>query len=586
MRVWKSRWPALIALCLVAFVAVGCQIDGSTGVTSDLRYVKVSPDLNLHAEPDGYIYELWILAIDVPEGDSVAVFGDPVPLVKFKWDPYLYAASDAQGNFLPLTIGNGMKLPDDVDANSFFASERSTVIGYITLEPINDPLPLVPDGPSILALNINPLSHIGTLVHPFALIEFFGIRPAASYRLLSQSNKLGVPGANWRDNETEGQGIWFANPRLADSIAVDSADSWKTYIHTAVPDSGTAYSYTVWIDSVSPESSFSNFGLVLAGREPDFEFRNGIPTHDQNRYGPSDPIVREPSDPVIPGVSLGTDPIVIDGKIVGYRYIAAKTNGDTLPIPGGHLVYDTCYLRIDDPTLTRCNSDRKVVVDTITEDPLLVDTSIMDTFPVENFEEFSILPTTQRITNGDTTVATSLVGLLDLADPFALAGLPNGSGFLFVGWEYEAWLVFTKESGIPPMSLGRFKSPRGLDSENPYTNAANYERHFNFPGEDFVQNLSSHDPALTSPLDVIRDPRVEKLWITIEPDDDFGYDWAPDEPNTQLIYLSSFLPNDYDTLQSMQFPMVLRDLNPSPTGLNEGNFFPVVTVQLLPAPAE
>ena len=179
MHVWKTRWPALIALCLVAFVVVGCQIDGSTGVTSDLRYVKVSPDLNLHAEPTGYIYELWLLAIGVPEGDSIPVFEDPVPLVKFKWDPYLYAASDAQGNFLPLTIGNGMKLPDDVDINPYFADERTTVVGYITLEPVNDPLPLVPNGPPMMALNINPLSHIGTLIHPFALGERFGIRPAA-----------------------------------------------------------------------------------------------------------------------------------------------------------------------------------------------------------------------------------------------------------------------------------------------------------------------------------------------------------------------------------------------------------------------
>lgn len=557
MSVMKCRWLALAAVSLCLTFASGCQIDSSTGSGgTDLRYVKVSPDLNLHAEPEGFIYELWIFSIGIVD-DSIPVFGQPEPLIRFKWDPYLYAATDKDGNFLPLTTANGMEM--DSSVSKHFASLDQTAIAFLTLEPINDPNPLTQNGPSLMALNINPQSFGGPIINPYALLPIFGIpAPSGTYRLLSQSNKKGTANPNWRDNETEGLGIWFANPRLEDETTLDSVSAWEAYTRTFVPAVGDAYLYSIWIHMTNPESSFSNFGRVLANREPDFEFRDGLPSHAPGRFGPSDRIDRPVPQPDVPGVQLGTDPVLIDNQVVGYRYIYTHPDSPNRT--------DTCIVRVDNPALTRCNSD---------------------TFQVLQFDEIDTLPKAFRITNGDTSMGPALAGLLDVGNPDALAALPNGAGFLFFGWEYEAWLVFTDESGILPLSLGRFKGPSGFDSDNPYTYTdSRYDRNFHFPGEDFLQNLSTHDPSLTSPLNVIEDPRAEKIWITIEPDDDFGFDWAPDEPNTQLIYLSGFLPKRIDTLQSMQFPLTHRDLNPSPTGLNEGNFFPTVTVQFLPAPSE
>jgi hypothetical protein len=304
---------------------------------------------------------------------------------------------------------------------------------------------------------------------------------------------------------------------------------------------------------------------VLLNREPDFDYTDGVITHPDGRFGPSEPINRP--DPLLPlpGVQLGTDPVVINGVTVGYRYIVSHPGTPTAnpPVPP-HV--DTCIVRIDDPSLTRCNRD---------------------TFSVLQFDDVDVLAKIYRNSIGDTSMGTSLGSTIDLGDPEALGRLPNGAGFLFFGYEYEAWLIFTDASGIPPMSLGRFKSPTDIDAGNPYTfTDSRYDRNFQVPGEDFLQNLSSHHPSLSSPLNVIDDPRVEKLWITIEPDDDFGFDWAPDEPNTQLIYLSAYIPKSLDSTQSASIPLVHRDQNPGPSGLNEGNFFPTVTVQFLPEPAE
>jgi hypothetical protein len=294
----------------------------------------------------------------------------------------------------------------------------------------------------------------------------------------------------------------------------------------------------------------------LENREPDFESLDGVPVHAPGRYGPSETIFRLPPQLPLPGVQLGSDPYLIDGQVVGYRYIVTNATGGR----------DTCIVRVDDPSLTRCNRD---------------------TFQVLTFGDESLLPRAYRFSTGDTTMGPTLAGLLDLSDIERLNEVTFGNAFIFLGWEYEAWLIFTKESGIPPMSLGRFKGPRGFDSNNPYTYAdGQYDQNFEFPGEDFLHDLPN---GLPSPLNVITNAEVEKLWITIEPDDDFGFDWAPDKPNTQLIYLSAFLPKSLprDTTGVIaQFPMVHRDLNPGPNGLNEGNFFPTVTVQFLPAPTE
>lgn len=570
MQVVKSRWLALVAICLSLTLVSGCQIDSSTGAAGNLEYVKIMPDFNLHAQPEGYIYELWIMTFDqeiIQDGDSVIVIvepGTPASVARFKWDPYLYAASDASGEFLPLTLSQGMKVP--FDPNPYFESE--VIVGFLTLERENDNNSL-PEGPNILVARLNQNSGIGSLVNPFAILTepprqdgtggFGQPAPVTSYTLLSQSNKKGTPNANWRDNETEGYGIWFANPRLEDNTTLDSVNCWDAYSKLFVPTNSDAYTYVVWIHKTHPESSFSNFGRVLENREPDFEIRDGFPSHAPGRFGPSQTINRPDPLPDLPGVQLGTDPVLENNVIVGYRYIVTTAAGGT----------DTCIIRIDDPTLTRCASD---------------------TFAVLDFDTVNVLPKAYRITNGDTTMGPTLGSLLDVSDPVALNEATFGNAFIFLGWEYQAWLVFTAESGIPPLSLGRFKSANNFDTENPFTfTDSRYDRNFHYPGEDLLQNLASHHPSLTGPLDVIYDPRVEKIWITVEPDHDYNglnLDWAPDEPNTQFIYLSGYLPNSIDTVQATRFPLVYRDLNPSPTGLNNGNAFPRMTVEFLSAPRD
>lgn len=570
MHVVKSRWLALTAICLALTFISGCQINGSTGSTGDLTHVRVKPDLNLHAAPVGSIYELWAMGFDVnvdEDSNFTPRLTGPYSVARFKWDPYLYAASDANDEFLPLTLESGMPLVDSFPVDSVFASQ--TPIAFITIEPAGESGDQLraPSGPILLAFYLNAQSHLGVLISPFVILESGG-RPAASYSLLSQSDKTSVPGARWRDNETEGQGIWFVNPRLGDKTVVDTIDVWDTYVQTFVPDTADPYKYVVWIHQVYPESSFSNFGLVMPDREPDFEFRDGRTDHAPGKYGPSDLI---PGQPPIEGVQLGSDPVVIEGQTVGYRYIT-KDGGNPPRI-------DTCIVRVDNPALTRCNRDS------------ILDPNDPRDFKFDSleFEETSELLTSYRTTGGDSTrMGSSLAGVIDLSDLEALNRATLGSAFLFIGWEYEAWLVFTKESGIAPMSLGRFKSPNARDSKDPYTIAGTYDRNFHFPGEDFLVNLSQHDPSLTGPLNVVNDLKPEKLWITIEPDDDFGFDPAPDDPNTQLIYLSAFLPNDLDTntARAAYFPMIYRDINPGPSSLNEGNFFPTVKVEFLPDPVE
>lgn len=578
MHVVKSRWLALAAICLSLSLVSGCQIDGG-GVSSggDLRYVKLSPDLNLHAAPEGYVYELWILRFAfeiIEDGDTVIVIpqvGEPASVARFNWDPYLYAATDVNGDYMPLTLPDGMEVPN-LDLNSFFAAQTNgnvTTVAFLSIEPENDPTPSIPNGPTLTAINLNPESKQGVMLNSWELVPFFGLPvPNGTYTLLSQSNKKGTPAANWRDNETEGYGIWFANPRLEDNTTLDSVNAWDAYSRLFVPTNSDAYTYVVWIHKTHPESSFSNFGRVLENREPDFEIRDGFPSHSPGRYGPSQTINRQDPDPDLPGVQLGSDPVIIDNQVVGYRYIINHPGTPTANPPVAPHV-DTCIIRIDHPELTRCASD---------------------TFQVLDYDTVNVLPKAFRITNGDTSMGPTLATLLDISDVERLNEVTQGNGFIFLGWEYEAWVLFTQESGIPPLSLGRFKSPNAQDSENPYTfTDQRYDRNFHYPGEDFLQGIQSHHPSLTGPLDVIYDPRVEKLWITIEPDDDYlgqNLDWAPDEPNSQLIILSAYLPNQIDTVQSAQFPMVYRDLNPSPTGLNNGNFFPRVTVQFLPEPVE
>ena len=560
-----SRVSIVVALCLLAAHLAGCVVDSGSKSSDELSYLRIQPDYRLKAAPEGYIYELWFsgFGVDIDTlvdtiqtgggqdsiifRDTAIVFIDTtMAITRFQWDPYLYAATDAQGNFLPLTSGDGMNL--GVDFSEHFVGVQA--VAFITLEPINDPLPLTPNFPMLVANQLNPLSHTGILLNPFAIAVLIGGgAPNASFELLSQSNKKGVPNSQWRDNSTEGFGIWFADPTVAQNVIVDTAGGYLAYSTLISPPTENPYTYTVWkrLDPAFPESSFSNFGQVLGNREPDLLFSDNRPVHqDSLKFGPGG----DPRDGNPPPIHLDEDPVIENGVTIGYRYISPD-------------LLDTCILRLDNVALTHCNRD--------TLSPAVLPFGTPDT-TVRSFS----------YTTGDTTITSTLGGILDLSDPIALNRLLQGNAFIFAGYEYEAWLVFTQASGIPPLSLGRFNSPMHTDAANPYTlGGDDYDSNFTFPGEDFLQNLPA---PLTAPLNVVTNPDVEKLWITAEPV--LGLDWAPNEPNTQLIYLAAYIPKEIRPGRPVRFPMIFQNLDPTPTGLTNGNGFPTVRVSFGSGPAQ
>ncbi len=555
-----SRVSIVVVLCLLAVHLAGCVVDSGSKSSGELSYVKIQPDYRLEPAPEGYIYELWLTTFGVNiirdtihvgdtiiVRDSAEIFIDTTfSIVRFQWDPYLYAATDEQGNFIPLSSGDGMNLGRDLAP--YFSAQ--TTVGFITIEPINDPLPQVPSFPMLVAINLNPLSHSGTLINPFAIAAFFGGGPPnASFELLSQSNKKGIPSSRWRDDNTEGYGIWFADPSVAQNVIVDTAGGYLAYSTLITPPTGIPYAYTVWkkLNPAFPESSFTNFGRVLANREPDLLFSDNFPLHqDTTKFGPGG----DPRDGNPPPIHLSDNPVIENGVTIGYRYVSP----DRL---------DTCVLRTDNVALTHCNRD--------TISPPVIPFGAPDT-TVRSFS----------YTTGDTTVTSTLGGVLDLSDPIALNRLLQGNGFIFSGYEYEAWLVFTQASGIKPLSLGRFNNPRNIDRSNPYTlGGLSYDSNFTFPGEDFLQNLPA---PLTAPLNVLTDPRVEKIWITAEPV--LGLDPAPGEPNTQLIYLAGYVPKEIRPGRPARFPLIFQNLDPSPTGLTNGNGFPTVKVSFESGPVQ
>jgi hypothetical protein len=229
---------------------------------------------------------------------------------------------------------------------------------------------------------------------------------------------------------------------------------------------------------------------------------------------------------------------------------------------------------------------------------------------------FPVVAITNR--QGTTTEGdTSVVQTLPLVGPLQ---------FLF--WEMEAWLIFDPASGLKPLSMGRFDidiSPNdgdgapggmvdgtGFDQSNPYTLPYTledgFDSNFAFPGEDFLSDsLLAH--GITPPLNVIEDERAIKIWLTLEPANRFwvaetrdpmtgliisdgffqeiNLDWAPEDPFSQLIVFSAWLPTfevfepHGDTLAPATRPMVYRDLNPNLdplTSLNEGHRWPQMTV--------
>ena len=205
--------------------------------------------------------------------------------------------------------------------------------------------------------------------------------------------------------------------------------------------------------------------------------------------------------------------------------------------------------------------------DTITVEPIVIDTTIdttIDTiYVVEecpdslhmDADSTETHDTVFTIPDGDTTLAPLLTTM-----PMAIPG-----------WKYQTWIIFSKSSGLAPLSLGRFSDPKGPDDDSSHCLIPTYDRHFSIPGEDFFQNV----PEFGSLHLVKNQPVVEKLYITVEPDPDFD----PDHPFLQLIIFSDRLPpanvffspgSAYHSAR-YTYPLVLRDVG---YDLNEGHRWP------------
>jgi len=182
--------------------------------------------------------------------------------------------------------------------------------------------------------------------------------------------------------------------------------------------------------------------------------------------------------------------------------------------------------------------------------------------PTADYDSISFHDTIFVIPDGDTTMTPSLETMPPAVE----------------GWEYEAWVIFKDGSDIEPLSMGRFTQPDAMDDNCKHCIEGGYDSNFTVPGEDFFVNV----PEFGS-LDVVRNPFVDKLFITVEPEPDFD----PDEPYKQLIMFSARIPDrtlffEYiygeDTIETQrprlgirQFELVVRDLG---FDINEGHRWP------------
>jgi len=582
----RRPWTALAVLLILGVVVTGCLIEGPAKPPEFYSWVKIQPGDRFSggpmvAAPEGYIYQLWVANIAF-EGQGGGLT-DFAPLVRFHWDPENYVALDEDGNPMRLTVDNGM----DFGINVF---EWNALM--VTIEPEDGPNPFGL-GPLVLFSDTLGSNQIRELVSPLQAFANFGFpEPAfAQYTFVSQSNKKGNPGAHWRDG-SEGEGIWFCIPEVEDR-QINETDVYQAHQKVVFYPGNIAIPYTVWIYTDHPESSFSDFGLAFQNQEVDLIYIDGVARHDTI-------IIASPPDTIIkrgPQVPLGQNHMTINGESV-YRYVAE--NGSV------------CDLYIDKPWLTHCNSDPfpallfngddHVIVDGDTvgivyfsedstdtcilhwDDPRLDQCDDVGAYYNRIFDDFG--PSSRRFItiNGDTILSPTL--------PF----LPPSRLFLF---DYEAWVIFTPESGIPPLSLGRFLIDEQIflvvtdttDDNNTYTfTDSRFDRNFHFPGEDFVNDMSRHHASLSSPLNVINDDRALKIWVTLEPVEPL--DWAPGQPYEQMIVYSDWIPRDEffmdgsetaspDSLSPVTRTMTYRDLNPGTnplTSLNEGHRWPSMRV--------
>lgn len=582
----KTAWVGLGVLLLTLG---GCLIKSKSTDNSYLSVVRIRPDNNLQAAPEGRCYELWFLDINDFNNPTEQTF---TPIIRFQWDPANFRTLDETGaTEIPLYTETGKGM----DINKNFLDH---FIVLMSIEPlqgddpnnINGPImgmfldvsAVQPDRPSPLKVN-----HEGTMQLDFPFAGISENSGGATATLVAQSvtNRLRHDGETvcWR-GDTEGMGIWFAHTQIRNRVIEDTAgvavdptvkEGRGTLFTRDINENSDANKFNIWIFPDHPESSWSNFDDVFPNRVPDIVFLDGVPQREAGL------------PPFSSGVNkLGSHPMQDEsGHTIGYLYFP-----DTIPLtPGGTDYRDTCFLRVDHPELSYSTNDTNL------------------TYIGQPFADTNLIIRVFTTTWADTLLTPSLTAL------------PVQQ--LSFGVEYETWLVFDSVNNpdprYKPLSLGRmspfdvqggiFVDPisgdtiqfgdgicdgaQHFDSNNPYTDPVYFDSNFAFPGEDFVENLPN---GLTGPLDLFHLPGVNRVsvWVTMEPMNvpQAGFtDWAPDMPFSQLLTFVGVLTPDLETdsltcnqtgqvqaPQTYSIPLEYRPITTSRTDPAGGNYWPTV----------
>jgi len=583
----KLAWVGLGVLLLTL---AGCLIKDPSVDESVLSVVRIRPDEQLKAAPDGRCYELWFMDINDFNNPTEFTF---TPIIRFQWDPVNFRTLDETGTDpIPLytQTGNGM----DIEKNFL-----DHFIVFYSIEPLNDPEPNNVNGPIMgLFLDVSgipnldlpsplKINHEGTMQLDFQFAGLPTVESDVSVSMVAQSwnKRLTEEGDNvcWR-GATEGMGLWFANPEIQNRIVEDTAgvavdpnasEGRGTLFTRDIDENSDGRQFNIWIFPDHPESSWSNFDDVFSNRVPDLVYLDGVPQRQAGTFPPYAGGVNQ----------LGSHPMTDNGSVVGYMYFP-----DTMPItPGGTDYPDTCFLRVDNPALSYSTND-----------------TLLDYIGTP-FADTNLIIRVFTTTWADTTVTPSLVSLP-----------PHQIGF---GLEYESWLIFDSVNNpdprYQPLSMGRMTAtdvmgnyfvdqisgdsisiPDGIcdgaqtfDYGNPYTDEMYFDSNFAYPGEDFINNLPN---GLTGPLDLFNLPGVDKvkIWITMEPlnvpQANFE-DWEPNKPFSQLVmYVGEVLPDlESDTLRCdrgntplapevLSIPLHYRPISRNHDDLAEGNNWPTM----------
>ncbi len=566
-----TRTKALVGAILVGIIAAGCLIKGPEPVPEYYSNIRIFPESNsrppysLEPAPEGRIYQFWFLDYGYSPTESTITLLGVVPLTRFQWNSEYYFAVSDSGETLGITTDRGLELGQNIFDHTALA---------LSVEPLVDAHPDSIDGPILLVGELSVFARANQSLQMVVPIDTFGTN--CGYMIAAPSYMKNLPGHCWRD-AVEGMGIWFGAPtvadrELSDTVALCMADlcppgaARNTCRENACgPDTGQAYGthfgmkfvqgkknlrgpgYHLWIFPSEPSQSFCNFDTIFANQEPDLRIRDSVPEHLGGNVGPQMP--------------LGEDPILRNGETVGYMYFRSDTTG----------LVDTCFLRIDIPESTHCTSD---------------------SFQYAPFNDTSVIVRTFLSTWAETTYTSTLT---KLAQPPEFIG---GSNFLaqFLGLEYEAWVVIDSSNGaIKPIPLGRFLKTNQLDDDNSHFNVQDLSPSFHYPGEDLLHAINR--PGLpSSNLDLLSllDRSRVKVWITLEP---IRNDWAPDEPNRQLILYSGDLFPDTSLALFQEAcalrgaggvaappvymrPLKCQEVSASTSALNEGHNFPKMRVEI------